>query len=340
MPAMSEMQRNSLAFTLHNVMVRWDLSPFPLTVLAVLILLGVWYLRADWSLAVRGRRWPGGRTAAFIGGLLAIDIAFQSPLATFTMLYFQAHVLQHLLLMVVGPTLLALGAPSTLLLQTASRKTKERWLAVLRSGPFALLSHPLTAWCLYFGLMIIFFLTSLVNVAMNHMALMDLLNVVFLLGGTLYWWPMIGLDPIIHWKMNFGARMLNILLGSAVEAFLGVAILADSKPVASMYSLASTHSGGALLWVSTEFVSLAAFLPIFLQWGRSEDRAAARADARLDRMAAARVAASEAPGGYDDLGTVHNGMRELSAWEAAWLAKTGHLPGITNSETPSKDPVG
>ena len=270
MPAMSGMQQDT--FTLHHALVRWELSPFPLTVLAVVILLGL-LVSALTGRSLRGRRWPASRTAAFFGGLVAVDVALQSPLATFTAIYFQAHVLQHLLLMVVAPTLLALGAPSTLLLQTASRKTKERWLAVLRSGPFAVLSHPLSAWCLYFGLMIIFFLTSLVNVAMNHMALMDLLNVVFLLGGTLYWWPMIGLDPIMHWKMGFGARMLNILLGSAVEAFLGVAILANSKPIASMYSLSSTHAGGALLWVSTEFVSLAAFLPIFLQWGRSEDRA-------------------------------------------------------------------
>ena len=134
--------------------------------------------------------------------------------------------------------------------------------------------------------------------------------------------------------------MLNILLGSAVEAFLGVAILADSKPVASMYSLSSTHSGGALLWVSTEFVSLAAFLPIFLQWGRSEDRAAARADARLDRMNATRSAAAQAPGGYDELAGAHAGSRNLSAWEAAWFAKTGHLPGITNETTAAaNDPV-
>jgi cytochrome c oxidase assembly factor CtaG len=64
-------------FTLHNALVRWELSPFPLAVLAVVILLAVWYLRADWALALRGRRWPGSRTAAFLGGLFAIDVAFQ-----------------------------------------------------------------------------------------------------------------------------------------------------------------------------------------------------------------------------------------------------------------------
>ena len=63
------MQRES--FTLHNTLVQWQWGPFQLLVLAVLILLAGWYLRADWQLAARGRRWPRSRTAAFIAGLLA-----------------------------------------------------------------------------------------------------------------------------------------------------------------------------------------------------------------------------------------------------------------------------
>ena len=137
--------------------------------------------------------------------------------------------------------------------------------------------------------MIVFFLSPLINVAMHHMDLMDAINVLFLLGGTLYWWPMVGIDPIMHWKMNYGGRMLNILLGTGIEAFLGVAILASSHPIASMYSLPSTHSGGALLWVSTEFVTLGAFLPIFIQWMHSEERIASRYESTIDRDGAPQL---------------------------------------------------
>jgi hypothetical protein len=115
---------------------------------------------------------------------------------------------------------------------------------------------------------------------MLHMWLMDLINVGFLVGATLFWWPMVGIDPIIHWKMGYPARMLNILLGSGVEAFLGVAILNSAKPLASMYTLGSTKAGGGLLWAATEVVTLGAFVPIFLQWMRSEERVAVRADER------------------------------------------------------------
>ncbi|HEV8064073.1 MAG TPA: cytochrome c oxidase assembly protein, partial [Acidimicrobiales bacterium] len=147
-----------IAVSLHSVLTQWQFSPFPLTVLAVLVALAVWYLRSDWRLAARGRRWSGWRTTSFLSGLLAIDIALQSSLVVYTGEYFEAHVIQHLLLMVVSPPLLALGAPSTLLLQTSGRSVKTRWLKLLRCKPFAVVSHPVVVWCLYYGVMFAFFL--------------------------------------------------------------------------------------------------------------------------------------------------------------------------------------
>jgi len=305
-----------VAFNLHNLLTKWQFSPFSLTVVAVLVLLAVWYLGADWKLAARGRAWSRSRTVSFLCGLFAIDLALQSPVATFTGSYFEAHVIQHLLLMIVAPPLLALGAPSTLLLQTASRPTKTLWLRVLRSGPFAVLTHPLVVWSLFYGVMFVFFLTPLINFAMLHMPLMDAINVLFLFGGTLFWWPMVGIDPILHWKMSYPFRLLNVLLGSGLEAFLGVAILMSHRPIASMYSLASTRAGGGVLWAGTELGLLIAAAPICVHWMRSEERAGLRHDtveARKQRNGAERAvvpAAAASP----------------SAWEAAWIARTGSLP--------------
>ena len=332
MPGMTGMANNGsgismgampmVRFTLHGALTAWDFSIFTTVVLAALIGIGVCYLRAEWSLAARGRRGPSGRRAAFLGGLVAVDLAFQSPVADLAGTYFQAHIVQHLLLMVVAPPLLALGAPSTLLLQTASRATKTRWLRVLRSWPFAVLSHPVTVWFFYYGAMFVFFLTPLINVAMWHMDLMDVVNVIFLFGGMLFWWPMVGLDPIVHWKMGHPFRMLNILLGTGMEAFLGVALLNNSHPAASMYTLASTHAGGALLWVSTELVTLGAFFPIYLQWMRSEDRAARRADQTMKATASS-----------SEESTSPIRPRVLTPWEAEWLARTGTVPMIAGTRS-------
>ncbi|HUC36756.1 MAG TPA: cytochrome c oxidase assembly protein [Acidimicrobiales bacterium] len=312
---------NMVRFTAHSALTAWQWGPFPLVVVACLVAAAYWYLRSDWRLAVRGRNWPTARRGSFLLGLVMIDLALQSPVATFAGSYFEAHVLQHLLLMVMAPVLLALGAPSTLLLQTSNRRTKVLWLGVLRSRWFAGITNPVVVWLFYFGGMLGFFLTPLVGIAMRHMALMDVLNLAFLASGCLYWWPMVGTDPIVHWKMGYGARMLNILLGGPFEAFLGIAILGQQQPIASMYTLASTHAGGGLLWAGTELSTIGGFIPIFLQWVRSEERQAMRDDHRDDRAAQAE-AAGELPGAQ----VLPEPARKTTAWEAMWLARTGSVP--------------
>ena len=336
MPGMSR-----TPFNLHTALTSWESSPFSIAVAVAVVALGYWYLRADWRLASRGRRWPGLRTISFMAGLVAIDLALQSPVATFTGSYFEAHVTQHLLLMVVAPPLLALGAPSTLLLQSSGRATKKRWLAVLHSRPFAIATYPVIVWFLYFGAMFAFFLSPLINFAMLHMALMDAINIAFLLAGCLYWWPIVGLDPIVHWRMGYGTRIAALALGVPFEAFLGVAIMSLRTPIASMYSLSSTHSGGALLWAATELATFIGLIPVFFMWVRAEERAGARADARADRASARAMQRAEladpVPAELEPSSVTPSGSATVdrfkplfqpgnSSWEDMWRAKAGFVP--------------
>jgi cytochrome c oxidase assembly factor CtaG len=82
-PEMNGMSR--VAFNLHNALTRWEFSPFALLVLAVAIIIAAWYLRAEWTLSTRGRSWSMKRTISFLAGLVAVVIALQSPVSTFTM---------------------------------------------------------------------------------------------------------------------------------------------------------------------------------------------------------------------------------------------------------------
>lgn len=329
----------TVRFDTHTVLTAWQWGPFPLLVLAGAIAVAYWYLRAEWMLARRGRRWPGRRRLAFLAGLVAVVLAVQSPVATFAGDYFQSHIVQHLLLMVTAPPLLALGAPSTLLLQTAGRPLKTAWLRVLRSRPFAVLTHPFVVGLMYFGSMFAFFLTPLLNYAMLHMWSMDLFNLFFLFGSCCYWWPLVGIDPIVHWKMGHGARMVSALAGGPIETVLGLAIMSQHSPIASMYTVASTHAGGGLLWGLTELSTAVAFVPMFVQWMRAEERRSARDDARADRAAStlvtagsvAALTATAAAGGpaWPDGPAAATGAqadRPLTAWEAEWLARTGSVP--------------
>jgi len=72
--------------------------------------------------------------------------------------YFQAHVIQHLLLM-VWPRPSCHGRAMTLALQTSGRDTKVRLLGILNSRTFRLMTHPLPVAVAYYLSMFAFFLT-------------------------------------------------------------------------------------------------------------------------------------------------------------------------------------
>ncbi len=290
-------------FTFHNALTRWEFTPFALLVLVVVVTAGVWYFRAEWAVTLRGRHWGRMRTVSFMAGLVTLDLALQSPVAALTMDYFQAHVVQHLLLMVIAPPLLAMGAPMTLALQTSSRRTKVQLLRVLNSRAFRVITHPFPVWSVYYLSMFAFFLTSALNVAMLHMWVMDLINVAFFGVATLFWWPIIAVDPIPHWQMGHGAKLVSLLIGVPLESFLALALLSQTHSAASMYTLSSTHSGAALFWVGAELFTFLALIPVFVQWVRFEERKGARYDAQLDAEMAARDAPNVALGDSRAAGT-------------------------------------
>lgn len=116
----------------------------PLSAVAV-VALGAVYLAGTRRLVARGRRWPAARTASFLAGVGVLAVATQSGLAAYDTALFSVHVIQHLLLSMVAPPLLALGAPVTLLLTVWSPLTRRRLLRVLHSRPVAVATHPLIA---------------------------------------------------------------------------------------------------------------------------------------------------------------------------------------------------
>lgn len=266
----------------HTLLTAWATTPFPFGVAAVCILVMGWYLIGVRSLARRGRRWPVNRTICFGLGLLMVELALGSSVATMAAFTFTAHITQHLLLMVVAPPLLALGAPMTLLLQCSSRRAKTWLLHGLHSRLFDAISHPITVFFLYYLSMYAFFLSPALQYAMDHMWLMDLINLGFLGGATLFWWPMVGLDPIVRHMLSPSLKLINLLIGVPVESFLGIALLMDSTTVANMYTLGTTHAGGGLLWAGSEFATAIALVPMLVQWSRADERAARRIDARAD----------------------------------------------------------
>ena len=135
----------------HTLVRYWLVSPFTCAVLAALLLAAFWYFQATRDVAERGDHGPATRTLAFFAGLVAVELAFQSSLAMLPYISFPIQVVQKLLLLVVAPPLLVLGAPLALAVETSSPRSTGRLLGVVRSAPLRALTHPVVIFLLYFG---------------------------------------------------------------------------------------------------------------------------------------------------------------------------------------------
>jgi cytochrome c oxidase assembly factor CtaG len=286
-----------------RLLTEWVLEPVPAILIvatAGLYLYGVHRLRA------RGDQWTRWRTFFFVGlGLGAAVVATQSALAAYDSVLISVHMVQHMLLAMVVPIFLALGAPITLALRTLPAAGRRRLLAVLHSRVAKVLTFPLVAGAIFIANPFVLYFSGLYEATLRHPVLHDLNHLHFVVVGCLWFWPLIGLDPMPH-RIPYPLRMLGIFVTLPFHAFLGVAIMSATTVVAADWYLAlhrdwgpslldDQQLAGGILWATGDLVGLIVFTVLFFQWANASEREAQREDRRLDRLA--RAAAADAPAG-------------------------------------------
>jgi putative copper resistance protein D len=272
------------------VLLDWQLDP----ALALLVVLaGGLYVQGVRTLAARGRRWSGGRTGAFLAGLVVVVFATQSGLAAYDTVRFSLHTLQHVLLGMAAPLLLALGAPVTLALQASGRAQQRVLLRVVHSRVVVTVTHPLVGWSLFAGTLFGLYFSPLFELSLRNDLVHVAVHLHFLLVGVLFFWPAVGLDPSRH-PMPHAARLLYVLVALPFHAFLGLAVRSsEARPLGGdVYGavdgvtraalLADQRLGAGLLWAVGDLLGLVAAAVVVTQWMAAEDRRQAREDRRLD----------------------------------------------------------
>ncbi len=280
--------------SLEGFFTQWSLAPLPLviTVWGVgLYLLGVLTLRR------RGDRWPVGRTIAFVGvGMGAFYIATSSGLAAYDTTLLSMHMVQHMVLSMIVPLALALGAPITLALRTLPARPR-RWLLVVLHSPVAkvlafppltFLLYVISPWALYFS--------GWYDASLDSVYVHEMMHVHLVAVGTLFFWPLMGIDPLPG-RVGYPFRVLLTVLTLPFHAFLGVTIMGQETLLGGDHypSLADGPMGawlpdpfddqqlaGGILWGAGDLVGLTFFAVLFAQWVRQSMQEAKREDRRLD----------------------------------------------------------
>lgn len=285
--------------TVGRLLTGWTFDP---VMAAVLVAVGASYLYGVWVLRRRGDSWSWARTFSFVVlGLGTLAVATQSGLAAYDSVLLSTHMVQHMLLSMVVPIFLALGAPVTLALRTLTRTPRGWLLRILHSRVARVLSFPAVAFALYVLSPWALYLSGWYAATLRSPFLHEMLHLHFLVVGSLFFWPLLGVDPVPG-RVAYPFRMLTAFATLPFHAFLGVTVMSMSTLIAGNW-YPSLHLAwgpspaqdqqlaGGLLWGSGDFIGLVMFGVLFVQWVRQSQREAVREDRRLDRLEARARAA-------------------------------------------------
>ena len=304
--------------TFSRVLLAYDADGL---MLGLLIFAVAIYIKGVIILSRRGDKWPVGRTIAFALGISAIDFATSGGLGVYSRFAFSNHMLSHMVLGMIAPIGIVLGAPITLALRTLpiGRNEQERgirgsFIALLHSKLSKIYTHPVVALAIFNGSLFALYFTPLFGNLMQGHSGHFFMSIHFLLSGILFFQVLIGVDPMPR-KVPHIVKMIIIFAAMSIHAFFSISVMSASTLLDNGYFallerpwatdlLADQRAGGAIGWAMGEIPILLALLATFIQWTRQDKKEAARIDRAADRAAAM--------GEKDDLALYNQYLAELN----------------------------
>jgi putative copper resistance protein D len=289
--------------------------------IGILVLMVALYVKGVVVLTKRGDKWPVGRTVAFALGITAIDFATSGGLGVYAQFSFSYHMISHMVLGMIAPIGLVLGAPMTLALRTLpqGRTPEERGvrgslLAALHSRYGVVITNPIVALAIFDGSLFALYFTDLFAVLMQSHVGHLFMSLHFLAAGFLFFFIIIGVDPNPR-RVHHLVQIVILFAAMSIHAFFSVALMSTSTLIdkgfyASLQTpwltdyLADQKLGGSIGWAMGEIPILIALVATFINWMRDDSREAKRIDRNTARQAAM--------GQPDDLANYNQYLQELS----------------------------
>lgn len=265
----------------------WRLTPDIVvpTLLAIAI-----YVRGMMRRSAIASPVPWWRHLFFFAGVSALFMALQSPVDPLAERLFFVHQIQHLLLRMIGPLLIALSSPQGMLTAGLPRSLRQNALApIVRNkwvrGLFGFIGGPVVVTTLFIAALYVWEVPKLHNAALLNDTIHYAMHVTMLLAGLMFWWrvlehraPPQGIRFGIRLMMLWFAILSNILLGSYTT--FKTAVLYDAYDVAGRLfgyrAIVDEQIGGVIIWIPNSMMCLVAILIVIHRFGlhetRTEDR--------------------------------------------------------------------
>ncbi|WP_426362708.1 cytochrome c oxidase assembly protein [Streptomyces sp. E-08] len=246
----------------------------------------------------RGDAWPVSRTVLFTVGVLSVALMMCTKLNDYGMVMFSVHMVQHMVISMLSPILLLLGAPVTLALRAlpvagrGSTGPRELLLKLLHSRYMRVITHPAFTISMFIASLYGLYFSPLFDFLMGSKAGHIGMMVHFLMVGLIFFWPIMGVDPGPH-RPGYVMRMLELFAGMPFHAFFGIAMMMATQPLVEAYknppaslgidALTDQNAAGGIAWAFSEIPSVLVLIALVYQWYHSEQRQAVRKDRAADR---------------------------------------------------------
>jgi cytochrome c oxidase assembly factor CtaG len=222
--------------------------------------------------AVHRRFALGKRALLFVVAALLFILALASPIGVLARGYlFSAHMLQHILLVLVVPPLVLLSLSSS-------------------ATPSGTAPHPirfLAPWVLGVGAMWFWHAPALCDAASQNLTVLRVQTVSLVVMGTAFWWPIVG--PNRAHRLAPFAAMIYLFTACGACTILGVLVTFSPLEVCSVYAhpvdrlgalsllrgwgltpKADQEIGGLLMWVPGCLIYAGSIIAMYARYSRDE----------------------------------------------------------------------
>ena len=241
------------------------------------VVFGVGLLALAYALAWTRRPGRAAREPAlFLGGLVVVLVALNGPLHDLSDFYlFSAHMVQHLLLMLVVPPLLLRGTPAWMI--DAPLAVLGRWRPSRAAA--RTVTRPLPALGLYAVALVGWHLPGPYNMALERHAWHVSEHLVLIATGVLAWWPVLSPSRLLP-RLHYGAQILYLFAFGMPMTVVAAMITGAEHVLYPFYTaaprvgnltpLADQRAGGLIMWVPAGLIPLVAFTIVFFRWAAAE----------------------------------------------------------------------